>query len=67
MQTGTQLAPFFQQFSKEQLYKGYIDSAEGLKELRDKALATGKKANGKTADFWDEQYKIYLKIAENYK
>lgn len=60
-------SPFFQQFTKEQMYKGYMDSAEGLMKLRDKAIEKGEKVNGRTAEQWDSDYKRFLEIADKYK
>lgn len=49
------------------MYKGYMDSAEGLMKLRDKAIEKGEKVNGRTAEQWDSDYKRFLEIADKYK
>lgn len=53
--------PFFNQFSREQIKKQYAKNAEGLKQMEEKALRTGKKVNGFT---FEQLYESRIRFQE---
>lgn len=48
----------------ERLNEQYAANANDLKKMMDKALSTGKKVNGYTADQLKERYETYLDLSK---
>lgn len=55
---------FFSQFSPEVIKMQYLANAKGLEQMYKKAVETGKKVNGYTADQLEKLYKQYYDKAK---
>lgn len=56
--------PFYSQFSDEQIKRQVKANAEGLRKMEARALQTGKKVGGFTADQLSEMAVHYEKLAK---
>jgi hypothetical protein len=55
---------FFAQFTDEQIKAQYKKNAEGIRQMLNKAISTGKKVNGYYAYQLEEMLEQTLKLAE---
>ncbi len=65
MKKAETISMFGQQFKRDIIKGHYLANANGLKRMLDKAVVTGKKVNGYTAEQLTERVKFYNDLANS--